>query len=169
MKSITQISPNQLEPNPLQPRGNIDPESIKDLIESIKQHGILEPLVIAHTPAGYQIIAGERRWRAARFLKLEHVPVVIKKVNPQQMLEMAMVENLQRKDLNPLERAKAFIRLKEEFGLDNKQVSKKNIQKCSIYHKQPPPLGSSRHTKRWLTFRTYYRRTRQSPWQYKRY
>ncbi|MBU1088769.1 ParB/RepB/Spo0J family partition protein [Patescibacteria group bacterium] len=125
MKSITQISPNQLEPNPLQPRGNIDPESIKDLIESIKQHGILEPLVIAHTPAGYQIIAGERRWRAARFLKLEHVPVVIKKVNPQQMLEMAMVENLQRKDLNPLERAKAFIRLKEEFGLDNKQVSKK--------------------------------------------
>ncbi|MBU1130310.1 ParB/RepB/Spo0J family partition protein [Patescibacteria group bacterium] len=125
MKNITQLSTNQLEPNPLQPRGNIDPESIKDLIESVKEHGILEPLVIAHTPAGYQIIAGERRWRAARFLKLPYVPVVIKKTNPQQMLEMAIVENIQRKDLNPLERASGFLRLKEEFSLNNKEISQK--------------------------------------------
>jgi ParB family transcriptional regulator, chromosome partitioning protein len=125
MKQITQIPTNQLEPNPLQPRGNIAPESITELIDSIKEHGILEPLIVAKTPAGYQIIAGERRWRAARFLKLEYVPAIVKETNPQQMLEMAIVENVQRKDLNPIERAKAFLRLKEEFQFDNHQIAKK--------------------------------------------
>ena len=125
MKQITQIPTNQLEPNPLQPRGIISPESVSELVESIKEHGILEPLIIAKTPAGYQIIAGERRWRAARILKLEYVPAIIKQTNPQQMLEMAIVENVQRKDLNPIERAKAFLRLKDEFGFDNHQIAKK--------------------------------------------
>ncbi|MDD4785013.1 MAG: ParB/RepB/Spo0J family partition protein [Candidatus Shapirobacteria bacterium] len=125
MKQVTQIPTNQLEPNPLQPRGIINPESISELVESIKEHGILEPLIVAKTPAGYQIIAGERRWRAARTLKLEYVPAIIKETNPQQMLEMAIVENLQRKDLNPIERAKAFLRLKEEFSFDNNQIAKK--------------------------------------------
>ena len=125
MKQITQIPTNQLEPNPLQPRGIISPESISELVESIKEHGILEPLIIAKTPAGYQIIAGERRWRAARILKLEYVPAIIKQTNPQQMLEMAIVENVQRKDLNPIERAKAFLRLKDEFNFDNHQITKK--------------------------------------------
>ncbi|MGI5840859.1 MAG: ParB/RepB/Spo0J family partition protein [Patescibacteria group bacterium] len=125
MKNIAQIPTNQLEPNPLQPRGIISPESVSELIESINEHGILEPLIVAKTPAGYQIIAGERRWRAARHLKLEYVPAIIKETSPQQMLEMAIVENVQRKDLNPIERAKAFLRLKEEFGLDNQQIAKK--------------------------------------------
>ena len=125
MKDITQIPTNQLEPNPLQPRGIINSDSISELVESIREHGILEPLIIAQTPAGYQIIAGERRWRAARILKLPYVPAIIKKTTPQQMLEMAIVENVQRKDLNPIERAKAFLRLKEEFGLDNHGIAKK--------------------------------------------
>lgn len=125
MKDVTQIPTNQLEPNPLQPRGIINPESVAELVESIKEHGILEPLIVAQTPAGYQIIAGERRWRAARILKLPYVPAIIKKTSPQQMLEMAIVENVQRKDLNPIERAKAFLRLKEEFGLDNHGIAKK--------------------------------------------
>lgn len=125
MKEVSQIPTNQLEPNPLQPRGIINPESIQELVESIKEHGILEPLIVAQTPAGYQIIAGERRWRAARFLKLPYVPAIIKKTSPQQMLEMAIVENVQRKDLNPIERAKAFLRLKEEFGLDHNAIAKK--------------------------------------------
>lgn len=125
MKDVTQIPTNQLEPNPLQPRGIINPESVSELVESIREHGILEPLIIAQTPAGYQIIAGERRWRAARILKLPYVPAIIKKTTPQQMLEMAIVENVQRKDLNPIERAKAFLRLKEEFGLDNHGIAKK--------------------------------------------
>lgn len=125
MKQVTQIPTNQLEPNPLQPRGIINPESVSELVESIREHGILEPLIIAKTPAGYQIIAGERRWRAARVLRLEYVPAIVKQTSPQQMLEMAIVENVQRKDLNPIERAKAFQRLKEEFNLDNSQIAKK--------------------------------------------
>jgi ParB family transcriptional regulator, chromosome partitioning protein len=125
MKQISQIPTNQLEPNPLQPRGIINHESISELIESIKEHGILEPLIVAKTPAGYQIIAGERRWRSARAIKLEYVPAIIKETTPQQMLEMAIVENVQRKDLNPMERAKAFLRLKEEFSFDNNQIAKK--------------------------------------------
>ena len=125
MKQVSQIPTNQLEPNPLQPRGIISPESLSELVESIREHGILEPLIVAETPAGFQIIAGERRWRAARLLKLTHVPAIIKKTSPQQMLEMAIVENVQRKDLNPIERAKAFLRLKEEFGLNNHQIAKK--------------------------------------------
>jgi len=125
MKDITQIPTNQLEPNPLQPRGIISPESVSELVESIREHGILEPLIVAQTPAGYQIIAGERRWRAARTLKLPYVPAIIKKTSPQQMLEMAIVENVQRKDLNPLEKAKSFLRLKEEFNLDHTGIAKK--------------------------------------------
>jgi len=76
-------------------------------------------------PAGYQIIAGERRWRAARIIQLPYVPAIVKETSPQQMLEMAIVENVQRKDLNPIERAKAFLRLKDEFNLDNTQIAKK--------------------------------------------
>lgn len=125
MKDIAQIPTNQLEPNPLQPRGIISSESVSELVESIREHGILEPLIIAQTPAGYQIIAGERRWRAARILKLPYVPAIVKKTSPQQMLEMAIVENVQRKDLNPIERAKAFLRLKDEFNLDHVGIAKK--------------------------------------------
>jgi len=122
---ITELGIDQLEPNPLQPRGNIDNESLSELIDSIKQHGILEPLIVAQTPAGFQIIAGERRWRAARILKLKTVPAIVKKTSPQQMLEMAIVENVQRKDLNPIERAKSFQRLKDEFHLDTKEIALK--------------------------------------------
>lgn len=125
MKSVSQIPTNQLEPNPLQPRGIISPESLTELVDSIREHGILEPLIVAKTPAGYQIIAGERRWRAARLLKLEYVPALVKETSPQQMLEMAIVENIQRKDLNPIERAKAFLRLKEEFTFDNNKIAKR--------------------------------------------
>lgn len=114
-----------LQPNPLQPRGVISPESLVELIDSIREHGILEPLVIAHTPAGYQIIAGERRWRSAKAAGLAQVPVIIKETTPQGMLEMAIVENVQRVDLNPLERAQAYYRLMNEFGLTNQETAQK--------------------------------------------
>src|SRR3990167_8541430 len=125
MKGVTQIPTNQLEPNPLQPRGIISSESVTKLVNSIREHGIIEPLINAKTPAVFQIIAGERRWRAARILKLEYVPAVVKETTPQQMLEMAIVENVQRKDLNPIERAKAFHRLREEFTFDNEKIAKR--------------------------------------------
>src|SRR3990170_5802974 len=122
---VTELETNVLQANPLQPRGIITTESLNDLVESIREQGILEPLVVASTPAGYQIIAGERRWRAAKLLGLKTVPVVIKQTSPQQMLEMAIVENVQREDLNPIERAQAFKRLIDEFGLGTNEVARK--------------------------------------------
>lgn len=97
-----------LQPNPLQPRGLISPESLTDLVNSIREQGILEPIVVAKTPAGFQIIAGERRWRASKILGLEKVPVIVKETTPLGMLEMSIVENIQREDLNPIERALAY-------------------------------------------------------------
>lgn len=122
---IYSLEVNQLQSNPLQPRGVITPESLTDLVESIKEQGLLEPLVVAETPAGYQIIAGERRWRAAKLAGLKTVPVVVKKTTPQGMLEMAIVENVQREDLNPIERALAYKRLIDEFGLGTNEVAKR--------------------------------------------
>ena len=122
-EEIIQIDVNQLQANPLQPRGSITPESLVDLVDSIKEHGLLEPLVVAKTPAGYQIIAGERRWRAAKLSGLTHIPSIIRETTPRGMLEMALVENVQRVDLNALDRAKGFERLMSEFGLTTSQIA----------------------------------------------
>ncbi len=129
---LTELEIDLVQPNPLQPRGTILTDSLSDLVESIKEHGILEPLVIAHTPAGYQIIAGERRWRASKIVGLTKVPVYIKETTPRGMLEMAIVENVQRTDLNPIERGKAFIRLMDEFGLPNGEIAKR-VAKSPAY------------------------------------
>ncbi len=110
---------------PLQPRGVIMPESLTDLVDSIREQGILEPLIVAQTPAGYQLIAGERRLRAAKILGLQKVPVVIKETTPQGILEMSIVENVQREDLNPIERALAYKRLIDEFGLSTNEVARR--------------------------------------------
>ena len=122
-EEIVQVEVGQLQPNPLQPRGSITPESLVDLVDSIKEHGLLEPLVIAKTPAGYQIIAGERRWRAAKLAGLTHVPAIIRETTPKGMLEMALVENVQRVDLNALDRAKGFERLMNEFDLTTSEIA----------------------------------------------
>jgi len=122
---IYELDINMLEPNPLQPRGLITAESLSELAESIRSHGILEPIVVAKTPAGYQIIAGERRWRASKLAGLAKVPVVIKETDPRGMLEMAIVENVQRVDLNPLERAQAYKRLMDEFNLGNTDIAER--------------------------------------------
>lgn len=122
-ESIYELEIDLLQPNPLQPRGLITPESLAELADSIKVHGVLEPLVVAKTPAGYQIIAGERRWRASKVVGLAKVPVIIRETTPQGMFEMAIVENVQRIDLNPLERAQAYRRLMDEFGLTNAEIS----------------------------------------------
>ena len=122
-EEIVQIEVTQLQPNPLQPRGAITPESLVDLVDSIREHGILEPLVVAKTPAGFQIIAGERRWRASKLAGLTHVPVIVRETSPKGMLEMALVENVQRVDLNPLDRAKGFERLMNEFNLTTSEIA----------------------------------------------
>lgn len=124
-EQLTELDTDFLQANPLQPRGIITPESLSELVESVREKGILEPIVVAKTPAGYQIIAGERRWRAAKVLGLPKVPVVIKETTPQNMLEMSIVENVQREDLNPIERAQAYRRLVDEFGLTVGEIATK--------------------------------------------
>jgi len=122
-EEVLQLEVSQLQANPLQPRGSITPESLVDLVDSIREHGILEPLVVAKTPAGFQIIAGERRWRASKLAGLTHVPVIVRETSPKGMLEMALVENVQRVDLNALDRAKGFERLMNEFGLTTSEIA----------------------------------------------
>lgn len=129
---IVNMPIDELQSNPLQPRGVITPESLVDLVDSIREHGVLEPLVVAKTPAGYQIIAGERRWRASKIVGLKTVPVVIRETSPRGMLEMAIVENVQRVDLNPLERARAFQRLIDEFALPTSEIARR-IGKSQAY------------------------------------
>ena len=124
-QNIQNLDPNILQPNPLQPRGIIPPNTIMELVDSITEHGILEPLVVAHTPAGYLIIAGERRWRAAKLAHLATIPCMVKEATPESMLEMAIVENIQREDINALERAKAFRRLEDEFHLSHLDIAKR--------------------------------------------
>lgn len=127
-----EIEIDMLQPNPLQARGLIHPESLTELISSIKEHGILEPIVAARTPAGFQIIAGERRWRAAKAAGLTKVPVIVKETTTRGMLELAVVENVQREDLNPIERAQAFQRLVEEFSLAVSEIAQR-IGKSESY------------------------------------
>jgi len=131
-EEIFELATESLQPNPLQARRLITPESLEEIAASIREYGILEPLVVAKTPAGYQIIAGERRWRAAKMLGLKKVPTVIKETTTRGMLEMALVENVQREDLNPIEKAQAFKRLVEEFGLSMVEISER-IGKSSSY------------------------------------
>lgn len=123
--AIQLIAVEMLEPNPFQPRGKMSKEDLQELADSIKTYGILEPVVVAHTPAGYQIIAGERRWRAAQLAGLTEVPIVVRETTPKGMLELAIIENVQRVDLNPMERAKAFLQLQRDFSYSVSDISEK--------------------------------------------
>lgn len=120
---------DHIGPNPRQPRQAIAPEALAELAASIKEHGLLQPIIVTAAlpsdPTPYLIIAGERRWRAARLAGLSDVPVVVKEASPQNMLELALVENIQRADLNPLEEAAAFDTLIAEFGLTQEQVAER--------------------------------------------
>lgn len=125
----TSVDIDLIVPNPRQPRQALDPATLLDLAESIKEHGVLQPLIVSEVkdqPGGarvYQLIAGERRWRAAKMAGLAAVPIVIKEATPQQALELALVENIQRADLGPLEEAAAYRQLLREFGLTQEEVA----------------------------------------------
>ena len=116
---------NQVEPNKNQPRKNFDEDALQELADSITQHGIVQPLVVTKQDGYYEIIAGERRWRAAKLAGLKEVPVVIKEFTPQEIMEVALIENIQREDLNPVEEAKAYQHLIEEYSLKQEDVAKK--------------------------------------------
>ena len=114
-----------ITPNPHQPRAPIRDQDLVELAASIQAHGIIQPLVVTRALDGYQLIAGERRWRAARLAGLSTVPIIVKDVVPSEILELALVENVQRSDLNALEEAMAYHQLTEEFGLTQEQVARR--------------------------------------------
>lgn len=122
---LTEISINKITNNVNQPRKVFDDESLNELAESIKEVGILQPLTVKEVENGYEIIAGERRWRAARLAGFSTVPVIIKKLSELESLEAALIENLQRVDLNPMEEAQTYKRLSAEFNLSQEDIASK--------------------------------------------
>ena len=114
-----------VEPNREQPRRNFDEDALQELAESIKQYGIIQPLIVQEKDGYYEIIAGERRWRAARIASLKEVPVMIREYTPREVMEISLIENIQREDLNPIEEAGAFRRLMEEFSLTQDEVAQR--------------------------------------------
>jgi ParB family chromosome partitioning protein len=122
-----EVDVNAIEPNPYQPRGPLDPDALAALAESIRTHGVIQPLVVTGGPerGRYVLIAGERRWRAARLAGLTAVPVVVKEAAPRAMLELALVENVARADLSPLEEAAAYRQLIDEFGLTQAAIAER--------------------------------------------
>lgn len=121
--TILKIS--QVEPNRDQPRRTFEEESLEELAESIRQYGILQPLLVTPRDNHYEIIAGERRWRAAKLAGLREVPVIIREYSEQEVMEISLIENIQREDLNPIEEAQAYQRLIQEFHMTQEELSQK--------------------------------------------
>ncbi len=119
----SEIAIDRIRHNPFQPRRSADAIALESLAESIRAHGVLQPIIVVATLDGYQLIAGERRLRAARMADLERIPAIVRDATEQDQLELALVENLQRTDLNPMEEAHAYRRLIDEFGLDQEAVA----------------------------------------------
>lgn len=122
---VVEIPLSQLRPNPYQPRRNFNDESIQELADSIKEHGVIQPIIVRSVLKGYEIIAGERRFRASQVLGLATIPAVVKKFSDQQVMEIALIENLQREDLNSLEIAMAYQALIDQFSLTQEELSVK--------------------------------------------
>ena len=123
--SIVMMNLSKVVPNKSQPRKNFNEDALNELADSIKEHGIIEPLIVQDRKDHYEIIAGERRWRAANIAGLTEVPIIIKDLTEQQIVEIALIENIQREDLNPIEEAHAYRRLIEEFNLKQDEVADK--------------------------------------------
>ncbi len=123
---IQEIEVAKISPNPFQPRKTFDPSALKELADSIKEHGVIQPLVVTVTPVGYELVVGERRFRASQLAGMEKVPAIIKQTMVDQTkLEVALIENIQRQELNPIEEAQAYDRLMKTFNLTQDQVAKK--------------------------------------------
>jgi len=120
------VHPDQIESNPMQPRTNFKESALRELMESIQQHGLLQPIVVSQKEDGrYQVIVGERRWRAAKELNLDKIPVVIREADDKEKLELALIENIIREDLNPIETALAYKKLIEEFRITHDEAARR--------------------------------------------
>ncbi|MDD4599734.1 Stage 0 sporulation protein J [bioreactor metagenome] len=124
-KKINEVAVKDIRPNPFQPRRDFDDEVMAELIQSVKQYGVIQPVVVRKTLTGYELVAGERRWRASKAAGLKDIPAVVRDYTDGEMTEIALIENLQRQDLNPVEEALAFRSLMERFGLTQEEVAHK--------------------------------------------
>ena len=122
---VLRVALNEVVPSPLQPRKRFHEENLTELVDSIREHGVIQPLIVRLVNGKYELIAGERRWRASTQLKLPQVPVIVRDASDRDVLEMALIENLQREDLDPLEEAEAYARLAKEFGLKQEEIAQR--------------------------------------------
>ena len=131
--SITQLPLTKIERNPNQPRKKFDQQALEELAESIRLHGVITPITVRHGEKDgyYQIIAGERRWRAARLAGLKEIPAMVLEASEGEVMELALIENLQRQDLNPIEEAEGYDRLMQQFGLTQEEVANRVVKSRS--------------------------------------
>jgi ParB family chromosome partitioning protein len=120
---LIEIPIDQIEPNPVQPRKSFSPEALEELVTSIRASGVIQPVIVRHRGVGYQLIAGERRWRAARQAGLERIPAIVREATDAESLELALVENLLREDLNPIDEAEAYEKLLGQFGWTQEELA----------------------------------------------
>ena len=130
------VSTDLLRPNPSQPRKQFEQGALEELAESIRQNGVIQPLIVRKENGGFEIVAGERRWRAAKIAKLEKLPVVIRTATDQDVAELTLIENIQREDLNPIEEAEAYEKLSERFGLTHDEIARKTGKNRSVITNQ---------------------------------
>jgi ParB family chromosome partitioning protein len=147
---VIELKINEIEPNAGQPRKYFDDEKLVQLSESIKQNGIIQPIIVKKNDSNYTIIAGERRWRAAKLAGISTIPALIKDYTEQQVMEIALIENLQREDLNPIEEADAFINLMNEFNLTQEQIAEKIGRSRSAIANTIRLLGLSNDVKKMI-------------------
>lgn len=135
-EGISELRVNDIEPNMNQPRKVFDDEKIVELAKSIKKHGVVQPIIVRKEETGYKIIAGERRWRAAKIAGLKRIPALIKDLSSREMIEVTLIENLQREDLNPVEEAEAYEKLISEYNMTQEEISE-------IVGKSRPSIANS--------------------------
>ena len=124
-EQIRQVRLASIVPSPLQPRKNFEAEALQELVDSIRAHGIIQPLIVRRVDGGHELIAGERRWRAAQEIGLAEVPVIVRTASDLEVLELSLIENLQRTDLNAIEEAQGYARLAQEFGMKQEEIARK--------------------------------------------
>ncbi len=147
-----QLTPlGEIIASPLQPRTHFTETAIDELVESIKQHGIIQPLIVRRRGAHFELIAGERRWRAAMRLGLAEAPIIVREASDQDVLELALIENLQREDLNAIEEARAFARLAKEFGLRQEDIAGKVGKSRAAVANSMRLLDLAEQVQSWLT------------------
>ena len=125
VEDVLSLRLSVIEPNKNQPRRHFDADKLHSLAESIRQNGVISPIMVTKTDTGYEIVAGERRWRAAKLAGLTEIPAIVRNYSPQQLTEVALIENIQREDLNPIEEAQAYRALMEDYDLTQEQISER--------------------------------------------